>query len=549
MLDRRILWSDSLLSFRGLDQTVIAWYMIADTQQRAGGDLGITYGGQPATGVIRDRDLQVGAKVGESLAQLGEMANGFDWDIDPLLRFNIYFPQRGRSANIDLVFGAQIAELTRNQDPSNFATALRYTGKAPPTQAVELVEAVFPAAGRWEAQVGNPDAALQSTVESLAEAALEASAEIVANYSLVLFSGWWDPSQLWLGDVANLYIDSGRLNIQGDAFRCVGITIEYDDDGAEKTTVALGDVPPSMTSRLGDYQSRIQVLERQATAQAGWALDAPVGAMYMWPGSSPPQMWALADGTFLEIALYPELFAVIGTTFGGAYGAYFALPDTRSKVPIGTGQGVDVLGHPLTSYSTGQQGGAEQVWLDGTQLPVHWHTTDVSGSSDADYPSHMHGSIAYGTSWTGNESSAHSHGLPAMTGGADQPMDNIDDPDHAHNMPAYMTHAVDGTYQVVGNLHPSPDGMSVGPTYTGGRTGTHAHSHGHAHSLPAYIGSNFTSHIHSIGPESNAHAHPFKAAAQASSVAGQGAPHTNIQPFIAIPWIIRILPPWRPNPN
>jgi len=529
MLDRRILWDDSLLSFRGLDQSVIAYYMIVDSQDRPGGNLGITAGTGFPTGHLVDRDFQAGAKLGESIDSMAQMAGGFEWDIDPLLRLNIYYPTRGRPGpGVDLVYGQQIAAVTRNQDSTSYATALRYSGKSPPTEPVAESLAAFPPPGRWEAQTGNPDAALQTTVQALADAALEASSVLVANYSLVLFDGWWTPTDLWLGDVASLFISSGRLDIAGDQFRVIGLKIDYSDDGAETVTVALGDVPPSMTSRLTDYQDRIEVLERQLTAPAGWALDAPVGAVYLWPGSTVPQMWMACDGSFLEIALYPELYAVLGMTFGSAYGLYLALPDLRSKVPVGAGQGIDVLGHPLSSYQVGQAGGSEAVWLDGTQLPTHWHTTDVSGSTDIDYPSHMHGSLAYGTSWTGGESAAHSHLLGGKTGN--------DWPAHDHDMGLSLQ-----PNMALGNatvMAPVPPGQH-----------TAAPNIAHQHDLPAYVGANDSGHIHSIGPESNSHGHGFTAKAQVSSVAGSGAAHTNIQPFLALSYIIRVLPPWRPTPT
>jgi len=195
---------------------------------------------------------------------------------------------------------------------------------------------------------------------------------------------------------------------------------------------------------------------------------------------------------------------------------------------VGAGQGIDVLGHPLSSYQVGQAGGSEAVWLDGTQLPTHWHTTDVSGSTDIDYPSHMHGSLAYGTSWTGGESAAHSHLLGGKTGN--------DWPAHDHDMGLSLQ-----PNMALGNatvMAPVPPGQH-----------TAAPNIAHQHDLPAYVGANYSGHIHSIGPESNSHGHGFTAKAQVSSVAGSGAAHTNIQPFLALSYIIRVLPPWRPTPT
>ena len=58
MLDHRVLWPDSTLEYTGVDQSDIAWQVIADTQ--ALGNLGITRGVGAVTGVVRDRTFTAG---------------------------------------------------------------------------------------------------------------------------------------------------------------------------------------------------------------------------------------------------------------------------------------------------------------------------------------------------------------------------------------------------------------------------------------------------------------------------------------------------------
>ena len=69
-----------------------------------------------------------------------------------------------------------------------------------------------------------------------------------------------------------------------------------------------------------------------------------------------PRGWKVCDGALLNIREQIALYAVLGTTYGGDGITTFALPDLRSRVPVGAGT---APGRP--AYAPGQQAGAEQV--------------------------------------------------------------------------------------------------------------------------------------------------------------------------------------------
>jgi microcystin-dependent protein len=81
-----------------------------------------------------------------------------------------------------------------------------------------------------------------------------------------------------------------------------------------------------------------------------------------------PQGWAKCDGQLLPIAQNDALFNLIGTTYGGDGETTFALPDLRSRIPIGPGQGTG-----LQSYVLADAGGSENTTLTTNQLPAHNH--------------------------------------------------------------------------------------------------------------------------------------------------------------------------------
>jgi microcystin-dependent protein len=107
-----------------------------------------------------------------------------------------------------------------------------------------------------------------------------------------------------------------------------------------------------------------------------------VGEIRMFGFGFVPQGWAQCNGQLLPINQNQALFSLLGTTYGGDGRSTFALPDLRSRVPVGQGQGPG-----LSSYAEGQAGGAETVTLAATQMPGHAHPVKASSSAaDSDQP-------------------------------------------------------------------------------------------------------------------------------------------------------------------
>lgn len=95
-----------------------------------------------------------------------------------------------------------------------------------------------------------------------------------------------------------------------------------------------------------------------------------VGEIRMMSFSHTPQGWAHCDGSLLNIDQHKDLYAVLGTLYGGDGITTFALPDLRGRVPI----------QATEHHPQGEVGGAEAVTLEVSQLPSHSHT--VKASSD-----------------------------------------------------------------------------------------------------------------------------------------------------------------------
>lgn len=97
-----------------------------------------------------------------------------------------------------------------------------------------------------------------------------------------------------------------------------------------------------------------------------------IGEIRIFAGTYAPKNWVLCNGQQMNISQYPELFSLLGVTFGGDATTYFKVPDLRGRCPVGHGN----------TYYPGVAFGTEQVYLASQQLPVHTHTptTQLTGT-------------------------------------------------------------------------------------------------------------------------------------------------------------------------
>jgi len=150
---------------------------------------------------------------------------------------------------------------------------------------------------------------------------------------------------------------------------------------------------------------------------------ASPGAIHSYAGSSAPNGWLVCNGASYLTADYPDLFAVIGYTYGGS-GANFNVPDLMTRVPICYKSGDTVFG------TMGAVGGAKTHVLITQELPVHNHG-GITGAPSADH-AHTYTRSPWNTAvlrgdgnqresgeyWatTGGVTSNHNHNI-AWTGG------------------------------------------------------------------------------------------------------------------------------------
>lgn len=272
LLDHRLIWPTSQLEFVGADQADIAWQLIADSQ--ALGDLRIHRGAGSVTGVLRDRTFTEGTAIGQAINGVAGVADGFDWEVDASLAFNLYSPERGRypadvpgSAPI-LTYGRDVVAVTTTVDPSKYGNAVFFTGSKEDTEPATPVASAPPGVGRWELQRADVNATLQTTVDEEAAGELAASSQLISAITVTLAADIWNPYELWLGDRVRVLVAAGRLDL--DVIRrIVQIDVTLDDTGVETVALTIGSAPPKLSDRLSSLAERITDLENHTGRGGG----------------------------------------------------------------------------------------------------------------------------------------------------------------------------------------------------------------------------------------------------------------------------------------
>ena len=160
-------------------------------------------------------------------------------------------------------------------------------------------------------------------------------------------------------------------------------------------------------------------------------MDEYIGIIKLFAGNFEPRGWAFCNGQILSIAQNTALFSILGTTYGGNGQTTFALPDLRSRVPLGAGQGIG-----LSNYVLGQVSGNESTTMTISNMPMHNHviTGNVKipvndSNADADGPVGAYlgtpSESIYSASTNGFAANADSSTLATGISGGSIPFSNV----------------------------------------------------------------------------------------------------------------------------
>ena len=107
-------------------------------------------------------------------------------------------------------------------------------------------------------------------------------------------------------------------------------------------------------------------------------MEEYLGIIKMFGGNFAPRGWAFCNGQLMAISQYTALFSILGTTYGGDGRTTFALPDLRSRVPVGGGMGA---GPGLPTITLGEVSGEANHTLIASEMPAHTHLSAASSGN------------------------------------------------------------------------------------------------------------------------------------------------------------------------
>ena len=224
-------------------------------------------------------------------------------------------------------------------------------------------------------------------------------------------------------------------------------------------------------------------------------LSSPIGTVSVYAGiESDTQLlnrgYLIANGASILRADYPELFAIIGTTYGSSDSNHFNLPDLRGRTVVGV-YGSNDQNKEAEFDTLGETGGAKTVTLTVNQIPSHTHTFTGTSSTTASSGAHTHT-----FSGTTSSNGAHTHNVPEMG--------------------IYYSDVSTTKWEAFGH---KTGGTDIATTTSAGA---------HTHTFSGTTSGASANHTHTVTPTGT------------NANTGGGQAHNNLQPYIALKYIIKV---------
>lgn len=227
--------TDLGLSYSGWDTGQIAWDLIARTQAKSGGNIGIT-AGAVTSGVTANANFDAKGIL-QAIQDLSGISPGFDFEITPGKVFNVYPGGKGVRVDATLEHGKNIRRFQRQRDATKMMNSVYALGSGEGTNMV--VGQAFDAGsiGRYgvrELYLSQKDSSDVNALNGMAKGALVPNPPEIIGLEI-------DPQDppfgaYSVGDYVRVIVNAG--GVQYDSWqRVYGIEIEISDNDYEKVTI------------------------------------------------------------------------------------------------------------------------------------------------------------------------------------------------------------------------------------------------------------------------------------------------------------------------
>lgn len=228
------------------------------------------------------------------------------------------------------------------------------------------------------------------------------------------------------------------------SFRCKVIRIPDDLAFLDALNGALLELTyPSNFEQEGNALTPQQMADAFSIAYDDYTIEAcmeiPIGTISMWAIATPPTKWKICNAQSLLRADYPELFAVIGTTYGAVDGTHFTTPDFKDYSPMGA----------ATTVALGAAAGANLQAIAPNQMPIHNHGVTDPGHNHTQHIGNnvnMRAFVAGGSGTLTATGAATSSANDMVTG---QNTTGITTQNAGGSVPLNMLHPVKGVHFII----------------------------------------------------------------------------------------------------